>query len=92
MNWLDRLLLVIEVLILLKMLKMDMANSQAIQKFLKERELWYARRAHLRTSLTTTADASESALENEKTPEVNLGSSELVTVLQETENEQNEAR
>lgn len=45
MNWFDRLLMVAELLVLLKMLRLDTANSQAIQRFLTEREKWYARRA-----------------------------------------------
>lgn len=42
---LDRLLLLIEILILLWMLKLDRQNHRSIQAFLKSRTEWYARRA-----------------------------------------------
>jgi hypothetical protein len=97
MNWLDRLLMLLEILILLKMLKMDSLNSQAIQAFLKERTLWYQRRAHLKTIPSQAAEApsaqtiaAEALLENENPPATELGG-ELLTVLQESENEQQES-
>lgn len=92
MNWFDRVLLVIEVLVLLKMLQMDKANSKAIQRFLSEREKWYARRAHIKTMLQGTSDAAK----NEKALQASAGEpilqnqvqNEIVTVLEESENEQ----
>ena len=88
MNWVDRLLLLIEILILLKMLKMDTSNSQAIQRFLGERERWYARRAHLKTIQQVTTEP-----QNEKAPDElgpSLAPNETVELLKESENEQNE--
>lgn len=43
--WLDRLLMLVEILVLLYMLRLDKANHESIQKFLTERTQWYARRA-----------------------------------------------
>jgi len=90
MSWLDRLLLIIEIAILLRMLKMDTTNSKAIQEFLKQRELWYSRRAHIRAADAHAIIAQTGTAENTKAPEVNPGDCETVVVLQETENEQSE--
>lgn len=88
----DRLLMLAELLILLRMLKADRINQTAISRLLEERTLWYQRRAHLKTTgMPTNIEASAS--ENKTTPEQSLGSreaSEIVTVLEESEQEQNE--
>ena len=84
MTWLDRFLMLLEIVMLWKMLRLDQANSQAIQRFLLEREKWYSRRAILKQT---------GAAENTKAPETNPGLSEpneIVTVLEESSNEQDE--
>jgi len=86
--WFDRLLMLVEVVVLLWMLRLDRSNQKAIQAFLQSRTDWYARRARLRTMQQVTSEP-----ENKKTPETNLGSSEtseIVTVLEESSNEQEE--
>lgn len=99
MNWLDRFLMLLEILILLKMLKMDKANSQSIQGFLRERTLWYQRRAQQKLSnsdpsnlesVTPPTGAAETATAIENPPEINPADGETVVVLQESENEQTE--
>lgn len=87
MNWLDRILMLAELVVLLRMLQMDTVNSQAIQRFLKERELWYSRRAHLRTMQPAISESSEP--ENKKAPNESEPS-ETVELLKESENEQND--
>lgn len=91
MNWLDRCLTLLEILILLRMLRMDTTNSQAIQKFLRERELWYSRRAQLKLS-TTPNTLPGSTLENKKALDVNPEPNETVIVLEESENEQTQSQ
>lgn len=46
--WLDRLLMLVEIVVLLYMLRLDKANHESIQKFLTERTQWYARRAQMK--------------------------------------------
>ena len=88
MNWVDRLLLLIEVLMLWKMLNLDKANSQAIQRFLRERELWYQRRAKAKVSVQGGPTNPESP-ETQKAQDLNPEPlSETVELLKETENEQ----
>jgi len=88
MTWLDRLLMLLEILILLKMLKMDTTNSQAIQKFLQSRTDWYERRARSLPTKATPTPSQVESLENKKAPEVDPVPSEIVTVMQESEEEQ----
>lgn len=59
--WPDRLLMLLEVLILLYMLKLDRANHQSIQQFLRSRTEWYSRRAQLKKP----PEINQEALENE---------------------------
>jgi hypothetical protein len=79
--WLDRILMILEVGILLWMLRVDTRNSRAIQEFLKQRELWYARRAQMKTSSKTNPTATTAPT---GAAEVN----ETVELLKESETEQ----
>lgn len=47
--WIDRLLMLLEIIVLLYMLRLDKRNSEAIALFLRERTAWYNRRAQLKT-------------------------------------------
>jgi len=81
--WFDRLLMILEVLVLLWMVRMDHRNSRAIQEFLKQRELWYARRAHQpKTTPTKTNPTASTVSTTADEP------SETVELLKESETEQ----
>jgi hypothetical protein len=96
MNWLDRLLMLLEILILLKMLRMDTINSKAIQQFLQSRTDWYSRRAQLKNNPSQPAAAepsqptgpAENGPENATAPATEPGLNETVVVMQEASNEQ----
>lgn len=75
-NWIDRLLMIAELVVLIKMLRMDSSNSKAIQQFLAERSAWYSRRAKLK-QLESTVE--------EKPPILPENSDETVVVLSESE-------
>lgn len=92
--WFDRLLMLIEIGVLLWMLRTDQANSKAIQKFLRERELWYARRlqAKVKTMQQGTSSQQTSSAEMQKPPADELGANETVELLKEAETEQQSAQ
>ena len=85
MNWFDRFLMVLEIALLWRMFTLDRENHKSIQEFLKSRKDWYARRAILKQT-----GAGSDLTEITKTPvanEANPGS-DIVTVMQESEEEQ----
>jgi len=85
--WFDRLLMLIEVLLLLYMVKLDRINQMAISRFLEERTKWYARRA-LQKSASLPEQLPTATMENKKAPETDPVPSEIVTVMRESEDEQ----
>jgi hypothetical protein len=94
----DRLFMALEILLLLRMLKLDQTNQTAISRFLTERELWYKRRAQIKQLQMTGTPTSDAPIPtspelpptgpNENAPETNPGQVETVVMLQETELEQ----
>lgn len=95
----DRFFMALEILLLLRMLKLDQTNQMAISQLLEQRKLWYQRRAQQKLSnsdpsnlesVTPPTGAAETATAIENSPEISPGSGETLVILQESENEQTE--